>query len=132
MERLRDRRDYDTASIIQLFLQSSLAVDVVPHEEGLVAQLCSETIDVFQNIIAQLHTSIGAEAEERSEEHDDREVRISLKRSCNRLMLWSDGYGIGAGKFDETFAKSQKLRRATLKILISVSETLFTSALTLR
>lgn len=132
MERLHEKRDYDAASIIQQFLTtSSLAEGVAPREESLIARLCLEAIEVFQSIIidlGSLPTTGGGE--ETVKGRSDRGARISLERSYSRLNLWFDGYGIGVGKVDDTFAKSQKLRRATLKILISVSETLYTSTLT--
>lgn len=124
MDQLRDQEAYDAATIVHRFLNASSAEGIPPHEESLVTRLCGETIVVFQGITKHLqrHSATGEEGN-----NDVREAVISLQRSYNRLKLWSDGYGICTGQLDDTFAKSQKLRGATLKILASIGEALCTS-----
>lgn len=49
------------------------------------------------------------------------EIMVSLRRSCSRLKLWSNGYGIADGGADIVFAESLLARRATLRVLRSIS-----------
>jgi len=83
-------------------------------ENGEIARLCQAIIETFQDIIHNLpkHNAV------------DEEIRISLERSCCALVLWSDGYGIAKGDFDDIFGRSSKLRQLTTKALSHIGEAL--------
>ncbi|RTE84357.1 hypothetical protein BHE90_001085, partial [Fusarium euwallaceae] len=99
------------------FLEAATPVgEISSHKTSLVAQLCEETIGLFELILKPL-------LEEKGSSHP-KETCNSLQRSCSRLKLWSVGYGICLGRLDDVLAKSQNLRHATLKILVSISRTL--------
>lgn len=84
------------------------------EDKCLAARLCADTIELFQWMIQHLSTQADV----------PKDVNTSLRRSYSRLKLWSDGYGISQGKLDHVFAKSWKIRRATLKILASIGRAL--------
>jgi hypothetical protein len=83
-------------------------------EKGEIARLCQAIIETFQEIIHNLS----------KQNTVDEEIRISLERSCCALILWSDGYGIAKGDFDDIFGRSCKLRQLTTKALSHIGEAL--------
>ncbi|KAJ4256721.1 hypothetical protein NW762_008817 [Fusarium torreyae] len=120
MEEPSGQRAHSSASDIPVIpdVPSPSAARNHPREKSLVARLCCESLDVFQAIIKLFKASIYVAIFEEK-------ALISFRRSLDRLQLWSDDYGICAGRQDANLAKSTSLRRATLKILISISEILF-------
>ncbi|KAJ4024436.1 hypothetical protein NW766_000672 [Fusarium irregulare] len=118
MESLNERDGYDPAAKVRLFLDALAVLNERPlDEESIVARLCSLLLVVFRDIIQKLTDS---------KLHTDGKapVSISLQRSLDRLRLWSDGYRICAGDQDVNFIKSRRLRRTTIEVLVSISDTL--------
>ncbi|KAK3682258.1 hypothetical protein B0T22DRAFT_484333 [Podospora appendiculata] len=66
-----------------------------PPEHGQIARLCAGLLDLFNEIARVL-----------------------------ALVIWSDGYGIAQGRFDDAFTKSHKLRRITIKTLAHIGNAL--------
>jgi hypothetical protein len=122
MEKLFKQDAYDAASKVRLFLDTLAVLDgKPPNEESLVARLCSSLLLVFHDTIQRVDGS------KLPEEEDKPSVSISLRRSLDRLRLWSDGYGICTGDQDVNFSKSRRLRRATTETLINISDTVLES-----
>ncbi|OHE91464.1 hypothetical protein CORC01_13236 [Colletotrichum orchidophilum] len=116
MDSLRNKRAVDPKYLLRLFLNA--AVGEIPLTgASLVARLTKDTIAVFQYINRSIVD--GAKAGLESQPYS-----VSLGRSLDRLRLWSDGYRISSGGFDDIFEQSSRLRRATLKILSSIGLTL--------
>ena len=113
----------NTASTIDNYLEevAHAKEHADPEERSLIAQLCAESINLFRAILRRLERD---KTDARAEE-----VHTSLQRSLGRLILWSDGYGIATGRLDEVFSTSQDVRRATQKIIVSISRTLVESTL---
>lgn len=121
MESLNEQDGYDPAAKVRLFLDALAVLDEKPlDEESIVARLCSLLLVVFRDIIQKFTDS---------KVHTDKKapVSISLQRSLDRLKLWSDGYRICAGHQDVNFIKSGRLRRATIEVLVSISDALLES-----
>ncbi|RSL76657.1 hypothetical protein CEP51_009763 [Fusarium floridanum] len=117
MDTLQCREGHSVTSTVQRFLEAATPVgEISSHKTSLAAQLCEETISLFELILKPL-------LEEKGSNHP-KETCNSLQRSCSRLKLWSAAYGICLGGLDDVLAKSQNLRHATLKILVSISRTL--------
>ncbi|KAI1057224.1 hypothetical protein LB507_001649, partial [Fusarium sp. FIESC RH6] len=118
MESLNERDGYDPAAKVRLFLDALAVLNERPlDEESIVARLCSLLLVVFRDIIQKLTDS-------KFLADGKAPVSISLQRSLDRLRLWSDGYRICAGDQDVNFIKSRRLRRTTIEVLVSISDTL--------
>ena len=118
-------REAEAIALIRHFLDAAALAGKSdgPEEKSLVARLCAESITAFRAIVKHL-------LERQEATSESRKAYTSLQRSLSRLILWSDGYGVAAGKLDEVFTKSQDVRRATLSILASIGRTLVESTLT--
>lgn len=75
--------------------------------QGKVYPLCQNLLDLFGEIIILL----------RKEKKTSSVIEKDLERSRSAIVLWSDGYGIAQGDFDETFGKAHRLRSAVVKTL---------------
>ncbi|KAI3553328.1 hypothetical protein CABS03_12695 [Colletotrichum abscissum] len=118
---LKKEGNVDTSYLIRLFLNA--AAGETPHVgASLVARLTEGTVAVFQDINKYLIDRFNGISESRS-------YSVSLRRSSDRLQLWSDGYGISSAASDEIFDRSCRLRGATLEILCSIGSTLTESLL---
>jgi hypothetical protein len=115
MEKIAADQPYDASLLIHQYLLATLPHNQKPDERSLTARLCGESLELFREIL-KVPTS----------EHCDiaDSGLVSLERSFGRFALWSDGYGIAAGRLDDVFARSQTLRSATLKLLVSLANTL--------
>ena len=112
---------HDTASKARTPMDAPAVLDVESHEgKSIVARLCPLLFVVFRDIIQKFRNS---------RLHDDQKMptSISLQRSVERLRLWSDGYQICAGGQDINFISSGRLKRATIEVLVSISDTLLES-----
>jgi hypothetical protein len=81
---------------------------------GEIASLCQALTEIFRDITHDLpkHNNV------------NEETRINLERSCCALILWSDGYGIAKGNFDDVFSRCRKLRHRTTQALSHIGEVL--------
>ena len=121
MESLNERDGYDPAAKVRLFLDALAVLDEKPlDEESIVVRLCSLLLVVFRDLI-QKFTDSKLQPDEKAP------ISISLQRSLDRLKLWTDGYRICAGDQDVNFIKSRRLKRATIEVLVSISDTLLES-----
>ncbi|KAK1494215.1 hypothetical protein CTAM01_09096 [Colletotrichum tamarilloi] len=85
---LKKEGNVDTSYLIRLFLNA--AAGETPHVgASLVARLTEGTVAVFQDINKYLIDRFNGISESRS-------YSVSLRRSSDRLQLWSDGYGISS------------------------------------
>ncbi|KAK8028448.1 hypothetical protein PG991_005504 [Apiospora marii] len=80
----------------------------------LIAPLYKACSAVFRDIISHLS----------SDSSVDKSVQLSLQRSQSYLVLWADGYGVSDGLLDKSLDKSRRARATTLRLLLSVSQTL--------
>lgn len=80
----------------------------------LVAHLFEACSELFSEILLGLINNKTVE----------RPVLLSLKRSHNYLVLWADGYGVSSGWLDTNLDRSQRARRLTLRLLLSICHTL--------
>ncbi|KAI1739983.1 hypothetical protein F4680DRAFT_420875 [Xylaria scruposa] len=106
---------YDASLTINQFLSGASQDNQKPDERTLTARLCGESLELFRELL-KISTN------ERSSTSDP--DYVSLQRSFERLKLWSDGYGVAAGRLDKVFSKSHMLRTAALKLLGSLATTL--------
>ncbi|KAK4464391.1 hypothetical protein QBC42DRAFT_45550 [Cladorrhinum samala] len=107
-----DRRHDTIAKIEQWQLKQSIVQDQDDHvtvlpSQGHVSRLCQFLLDLFREIMVLL----------RKENKTSSAIEMDLERSRSAIVLWSDGYGIAQGDFDETLEKSNRLRRAVVKTL---------------
>ncbi|KAK3987370.1 hypothetical protein QBC44DRAFT_121497 [Cladorrhinum sp. PSN332] len=110
--KLDDRHD-PVANIQQWQLrQSNVQVEAVGHSE--ISILCQSLIDLFRETLIALGKDNRA----------SKTIQVDLDRSRSAFSLWSDGYGIAQGHFDNTFDKSAKLRRVVTKTLSHIGEAL--------
>lgn len=112
---LESQSSYDPDVIV--LAGGSARIDAAHGDAGdksLAARFCSETTELFRLMIRHLSTQVKV----------PKDAATSLGRSYSRLKLWSDGYGVSQGKLDDVFARSRKIRSATLKSLGSIGETL--------
>ncbi|KAI0184988.1 hypothetical protein EV127DRAFT_442655 [Xylaria flabelliformis] len=105
----------DASLIINQFLSEASQDNQKPDERTLTARLCGESLELFRELL-----KISTNARNSTPDSD----YVSLQRSFERLKLWSDGYGVAAGRLDQVFSKSHMLRTATLKLLGSLATTL--------
>lgn len=110
-------RHDDTLAAIQEWQTKYQAHESKPEDRSAAARLCDGILGVFDQIILEL-------SQPQYAERATKKFRISLGRSRDTIALWSDGYGIQRGSMDEVLAKSRDLRRATLKTLTSIANTL--------
>ncbi|KAI0856730.1 hypothetical protein F4860DRAFT_491809 [Xylaria cubensis] len=103
---------YDASLIINQFLSEASQENQKPDERSLTARLCGESLGLFYELL-KISTN------ERNSTSD-----VSLQRSFGRLKLWSDGYGVAAGRLDKVFTNSRMIRTAALKLLGSLAATL--------
>lgn len=85
-----------------------------PTERSLVARLFLETTALFRFLARHIATGYGVPGD----------AATSVRRSCARLKLWPDGYGVSEGKLEEILAKSGKIRRATGNGVVGIAKTL--------
>jgi len=111
------RHDDTVAAAIREWQIKYQAHGSKPEDRSAAARLCDSILAVFDVIILELQHMHAAELA-------TKKIRISLGRSRDTIALWSDGYGIQRGTMDELLAKSRNLRRATLKTLLSIVNTL--------
>lgn len=110
--------DYDTERNIRQYLErseQSVHCDG-PNELSFPARLCSESLELFQEILHRIST-VNDQSLPRSE-------YISLERSFSQFKLWSDGYGALNGELDKILHRSTRLRRDVLRLLRSIAVTL--------
>ncbi|KAI3336423.1 hypothetical protein HD806DRAFT_5390 [Xylariaceae sp. AK1471] len=122
MENFTSKESYDASLIIRQFLLATPHHNQKPDERSLTARLCGESLELFREILKASTSGHCSTASSNL---------VSLERSFGRLKLWSDGYGIAAGRLDDVFARSQVIRNATQNLLSSLATTL-TDRLVLR
>ncbi|RYC56812.1 hypothetical protein CHU98_g9402 [Xylaria longipes] len=115
MEGIPLTETHDASLIIRQFLSEAPQNNQKPDERTLTARPCSENLELFRELL-KVSTN----------EHYpiSKSDLVSLERSFGRLKLWSDGYGVAAGRLDEVFSRSQMLRSAALELLGSLATTL--------
>ncbi|KAL7800166.1 hypothetical protein V8C37DRAFT_364329 [Trichoderma ceciliae] len=120
-ELLRSQDAYDLIRNIREWQSQQLNVhpneyfdDAATATHNEIARLSSSLLALFEEVILAL----------REQSHVSKDARISLERSCGALILWSDGYGIAQGRFNDTFDKSRKLRRTVFKNLSHIGRVL--------
>lgn len=120
MELLKKQDICDPGRTVREFLEATphASNEEPPDTKSLTARLCVESLELFRAIIKRLQKRDDY-PRSKSKAH-----YISIERSYGRLKLWSDSYDISQEELDELLAKSRKLRRATLKLLTSISTTL--------
>jgi hypothetical protein len=116
---IESREPSDPTLTVSQYLASQASeagsvTDAGPTERSLVARLCLETTALFRFLARRIVTGAGVPGG----------AATSIRRSCARLKLWSDGYGVSEGRLDEILAKSGKIRRATGKGVASIAKTL--------
>ncbi|KAF5560729.1 ankyrin repeat [Fusarium phyllophilum] len=89
------------------------------HSDGLenksvTARLCDAALRFYKELLRHVSKHLDV----------PKLVRMSLQRTYSLMVLWSDGYGVREGDLDDILAKSRNIRRATLKILSSIANTL--------
>jgi hypothetical protein len=115
MESFNTKESCHPSLIMRQFLLGSPQCNQKPEIRPLTARLCGKSLELFREILK-------APANEYC--NTARSNLVSLERSFGRFKLWSDGYGIAAGRLDDVLAKSQIIRNATQKLLGSLATTL--------
>ena len=85
-----------------------------PADHSLVARLCANVLDLLHEVTRQAP----------KRDSVPKSISVGLERVRGLITLWSDGYGIKEGNLGHVFAKSRSIRRSTLKILLSIANTL--------
>lgn len=81
------------------------------------ARLCNAVLMFYKEILRHISKEVDIK----------KPVRMSLERTYSLMVLWSDAWGVTDGSLDEIFAKSRKVRRSSLKILLSIANALLES-----
>ncbi len=118
-ELVQSRNAHDPVANIREWQSRQLAIQPGGHndetvEHNEVARLCATLLDLFQEVNRAVLTHDGV----------PKDAQTSLERSRGALVLWSDGYGVAGGHFNDTFTRSRKLRYRVLKTLIHIGNIL--------
>lgn len=109
---------HSVTAVVQQYLHDVESSPTGVEERSHLAQLCSEAILLFQIILKTLPANGDSVSKK------GRTMEISLKRSYERMKMWSDENGVVDGGLDATLAASRDLQRDTLKYIVSISQTL--------
>lgn len=94
--------------------QQAISPERDAEEQPPIAHLYIACSELYANILAIL----------RNQPSIERSTVVSLERSHGYLVLWADGYGVENGQLDNSLNRSRRARQSTVRLLMSVCQTL--------
>lgn len=94
--------------------QQGISSEHDTEEQPLIARLYAACSELFSDLLTTL----------RRQPSIERSTIVSLERSHGYLVLWADGYGVKDGQLESMLDRSRRARQSTLRLLMSICQTL--------